>query len=124
MTPPPLGISARCFCTNVIDGDTLDIELRIPLRIRLLDCWAPESRTKNLDEKKDGIASKESLRRLAQGKHGHVFVPTMNALSVGDVLTLGRVLGRVWIDGRDKDVSQQQVESGHAASAKGKELGT
>jgi len=39
----------------VVDGDTITVELKIPVRVRLLDCWAPETRTKDAEEKKKGI---------------------------------------------------------------------
>lgn len=122
MRPQP-GITARCVVTNVVDGDTVDVELRIPARVRLLDCWAPESRTKDADEKKLGLAAKQNMVVMADGRHGVVFIPTGAAHSVADVLTLDRILGLVWVDGEDDDLSTRQVEQGFASTVKGGKLG-
>jgi hypothetical protein len=53
-----------------------------------------------------------------------VFVPTAAAQSVSDVLTLNRLLGKVWMDGQDTDLSTSQVVQGYASSKKGGKLGT
>jgi endonuclease YncB( thermonuclease family) len=125
MTKPPLGITARCKVLQVVDGDTLDIELRLPMRIRLLDCWCPESRTTDLEEKAKGLAAKKAMVELTVNRlYGQVFVPTAAAQSVSDVLTLNRLLGKVWMDGQDTDLSTSQVVQGYASSKKGGKLGT
>ena len=124
MNKPPLGITARCEVERVVDGDTLDIVLRIPMRIRLLDCWSPESRTLNEAEKVKGLAAKQRLCELVEGNHGQVFIPTSNATSIKDVLTLDRLLGKVWMDGQQVDLSTAQVVEGHASSRKGGQLGS
>lgn len=118
MQKPPLGITARATITKILDGDTLDVELRIPLRIRLLECYSPESRTRDAEEKKKGIAAKQHLKELALDKMGRVFIPTSDARSVTDVLTMERILGRVWIDGDGTDLSERQVLAGHATKEK------
>lgn len=120
---PPLGLTARCSVRHVVDGDTLDIDVVVPLRIRLLDCWAPESRTKDISEKVLGMAAKRNLDDLTKGLTGVVFIPTSEAKSLADVLTLGRVLGRLWMDGEEEDVSSKQVAAGYASSRKTTELG-
>lgn len=122
MKPTP-GLTARAIVTNVVDGDTVDVELRIDARIRLLDCWAPESRTTDGNEKQRGLASKANLETLAQTESAIVVIPFNHASSLADVLTLDRILGRIWMDGQDYDLSTQQVLAGHAASAKGGKAG-
>lgn len=124
MNKPPLGITARCSVVNVVDGDTLDIELRVPMRIRLLDCWAPESRTTDPVEKAKGLAAKKALVELTEHRvHGQVFIPTGTASSIKDVLTLDRLLGKVWMDGQNFDLSTAQVIEGYASTTKGGRLG-
>lgn len=123
MTRPPLGISARATIKNVVDGDTVDVELRIPARVRMVGAYAPESRTKDASEKVKGLAAKTHLTELAEGKHGQVFIDTSAARSLTDVLTLDRLVGTVWIDGMDVDLSTAQVMAGHASSTKGGGLG-
>ena len=124
MQKPPLGITARCRVARVLDGDTLDVELRIPARIRLLSCWASESRTKDAEQKLKGLAAKQHLKDLAANGLGRVFIPTEEARSMSDVLTLERLLGRVWLDGDEQDLSERQVAAGHAITTKGGPPGT
>ena len=52
---------------RVVDGDTLDaiidlgFDITVHKRIRLAGINAPESRTRDLEEKKRGLAAKEAL---------------------------------------------------------------
>lgn len=123
MERPALGVAEHVRIVNVIDGDTIEVEVVRRARVRLLDCWAPESRTTDLAEKKLGLAAKERLAELAAGKTATLFVPTGAAALVGDVTTLGRFLGHVWLDGDDRTLSAHQVEAGLAATTKGGRLG-
>jgi len=45
---PSLGWTTRASIERVIDGDTLDVTICRRVRVRLLDCWAPELRTRDL----------------------------------------------------------------------------
>lgn len=119
--PPPRGISTVGRVVRVIDGDTLEVLLQPPrLTIRLLDCWAPETRTKDLDEKAAGLAAKKRLAELIDDQSVVIVLPTTDKLS--DSLTFGRVLGRVWLDidgdGTLDDVSAVMVDEGHATATK------
>jgi len=96
--------------TEVYDGDTLTVEFRLPARVRLLDCWAPELRDNG------GPASREHLRSLAEGKPALVTIDLQDVDRLDDVLTFGRILGRVSVDGRD--VSLEQVQAGHATKSR------
>ena len=54
--------------TRVVDGDTIDVELDLGFsilmraRVRLLGIDTPESRTRDLEEKKFGLAAKDYLK--------------------------------------------------------------
>ena len=58
---------------KIVDGDTIDAEIdlgfdiKIKKRIRLSGINAPESRTRNLAEKKMGLASKARLKEMLEG---------------------------------------------------------
>lgn len=118
MQRPQPGICSKAKIIRVIDGDTVEVELVTHVTVRMLGCWAPESRTTNLQEKNKGIASKNHLIELAEGKTGVVHIPTATAHSVGDVLTMGRVLGTIWIDDQPCSLSDAQVLAGHATATK------
>lgn len=92
---PPKGMTIDGVVVRVIDGDTIVIESRVEYHVRLLDCWAPESRTRDVDEKQRGLASKARMQQLAGDKPVRVFLPAADDLT--DMMTMGRMLGRVWV---------------------------
>ena len=75
---------------KVVDGDTIDVTLDLGFnvllhnqRVRLAGIDTPESRTRNLEEKKLGLAAKERLKEilaehkfkiqsLGKGKYGRI----------------------------------------------------
>jgi len=87
----------RATLIRVIDGDTIDamIDLGfntwIKKRVRLWGINAPESRTKNLEEKALGLAAKERLQGLLEGVNGEFIL-----ISHG-VGKYGRCLGTLLI---------------------------
>lgn len=109
---PAAGMTLPCKVINVVDGDTLDVQVVQLVRVRLLECWAPESRTLNLKEKQRGLASKRNLHAMANAKSATVWIPIGGAFR--DSLTLDRVLGHVWIEGQAASLSEMQVAVGHA----------
>jgi micrococcal nuclease len=85
-------------CTRVVDGDTIDAEIdlgfdvKIKKRIRLAGINAPESRTRNLVEKKLGLAAKEKLKDMMEG------AANCFELESKELGKYGRVLGKLHID--------------------------
>ncbi len=123
--PPAPRITVPGTVSNIVDGDTLDVELRLVVRVRLLaddqrGCWAPESRTTDLAEKRRGLAAKANMQTMAAGKSCLLSVPITSDRLI-DALTLERVLGVIYVDGRS--LGAEQIRSGFAASVKGGELG-
>lgn len=106
------GLVLPARVVGVVDGDTVEVELRRRVRVRLLDCWAPETHTTNQEEKQRGFAAKEYLHNLVNGKDVSLEIELAPDGKFGDQMTFGRVLGRIEIDG--KDVSELMVASGHA----------
>lgn len=101
---------------SVIDGDTVELELKIRVVVRLKECWADEVRTLDPEEKKRGIASKDNLQKYAEGQPATLYVPLDEGNGFADLFSFGRILGYVNVEG--KDLSQYQVDSGHARSSK------
>lgn len=105
---------------KVIDGDTLVIESLVRYHVRLTGNWAPESRTKDLAEKKRGLKSKARMIELADGKEVRVNIPI--GVELGDSITMSRVLGRAWLikDGKPEadDLSTIMVREGLATEVK------
>ena len=86
---------------RVIDGDTVDAKIDLGFdvwvkkRIRLYGINTPETRTRDLEEKKAGIAAKERLSELIDASEG-VFI--LQSHGVGKY---GRCLGTIYIDNHD-----------------------
>ena len=104
-----------CKLDRVVDGDTCDalIDLGfntyVKKRIRFygVDTW--ESRTRNLEEKKKGLAAKAYVEDLLKNSDNGKF----SIISHG-VGKYGRVLGEVFVKGHDTSVNQLLMENGHA----------
>lgn len=111
ITQPRAGITANVHVISVYDGDTITVEIKQRVKVRLLDCWAPEVRGK---ERSKGLVSRDALRNMIDNRDVVLHVPTAKAKHVGDVFSFGRVLGHVWASGDKKSVSQRMVEGGHA----------
>jgi endonuclease YncB( thermonuclease family) len=112
---PSPGLTIDGQCVRVIDGDTIVVETKTQYHVRLLNCWAPESRTKDSEEKQRGMASKNRLIELAGGKRVRVSIPLSGEL--GDSITMGRVLGRAWLDD-GRELSTLMVAEGLATEKK------
>lgn len=120
MVCPPRGLTLDASIVRVIDGDTVVCESRFVYHVRLLDCWAPESRTKDPDEKQRGLASKARLVEIADQQPVRLHIPAGRSLA--DVITFDRVLGYVWLthDGTPELVSinERMVADGFATQEK------
>ena len=101
-------------CIKVVDGDTIDAEIdlgfdiKVTKRIRLAGINAPESRTRNLVEKKLGLAAKEKLKDLLEG------AANCFELESQELGKYGRVLGELFVKGHEKSVNELLKENGHA----------
>tara|TARA_R100001163_G_C5022196_1_gene164707 strand:+ start:180 stop:548 length:369 start_codon:yes stop_codon:yes gene_type:complete len=81
---------------RVVDGDTIDVmidlgfDIQIKKRVRFLGINAPESRTRDLEEKKRGLAAKERVKCiLAENETFEVHSEELGKY--------GRVLGSIYI---------------------------
>lgn len=70
----------RCKLLRVIDGDTIEVDVDLgfytwrKITLRLADIDAPEVRTKDLDEKKEGIKSTEFLKDIISKNNEDSFI--------------------------------------------------
>ena len=102
---------------RVIDGDSLESTLDRGMKdssvkvIRMFGINAPESRTKDLVEKKKGLKSKKWLiNRIAAAQKAKLPIIVKSHKKITG--KYGRVLGTVIIDG--VDVNQEMVKLGLA----------
>jgi len=129
-TAPEPSWTTRARVIRIIDGDTIEVEIRRVFRVRLLDCWAPESRqdprvpeNRRAIEKQKGQDAKEYLIRLSDGADVVVQIPLTADGDVSKVWTMGRVLGRVWLTTNPaQSINRMMVAAGHATTTKPDEL--
>lgn len=101
---------------KVVDGDTLDVlidlgfDIHIRQRLRLYGINTPESRTKDLQEKKRGLATKAYVQDWASANN-RVFVKTIK----DSTEKYGRILAYVYPDVQMAfSLNEQLVDAGHA----------
>ena len=100
---------------RVVDGDTVDVRIDLGFnvwhkcRVRMVGINAPESRTKDLEEKEKGLAAKEWLKERLDG--------TSVELQSQGTGKYGRVLGEFYIC--KININQEMIEVGHAVAYDG-----
>jgi len=87
----------RCKLIKVVDGDTIDVDIDLGFgvwlrdqRVRLYGIDTPESRTRDLEEKKYGLAAKDFLIKWTGA--GELTIKTHK----DERGKFGRILGEIW----------------------------
>ena len=99
---------------RVLDGDTVDarvdlgFKVHFNIRIRLHGINAPETRTRDREEKQRGFAAKARCKKLLDDAE---FV-VLESHGVGK---FGRCLGSLWLDG-ERDLAQTLIDEGHGVA--------
>jgi micrococcal nuclease len=113
----------KCTVVRVVDGDTVDVDIDLGFgvwlrkeRVRMFGIDTPESRTRDLEEKKYGLAAKYYLKDMLGGE-GSVVLKTQKD-STGKY---GRILGELWkVDKNnimdEKSVNDYMIQNHHAAA--------
>ena len=110
----------RAKLERVVDGDTIDamidigFDIWIKRRIRYMgiDTW--ESRTRDLDEKKKGLAAKARNKELIEKVSSKPGYFRLKSHGVGKY---GRVLGEVFVqdvDGKQYNINETLISEVHA----------
>jgi len=95
---------------KVIDGDTIDVVIDLGFdvytkqRIRLYAINAPESRTRDKEEKKRGLAAKARLKELCE--EGDIIVKSYGKGKYG------RILGELYT--KQSNINNILLSEGHA----------
>ena len=108
----------KCKIVRVVDGDTVDVDIDLGFgvwlqkqRIRLYGIDTPESRTRDLEEKKYGLAAKDFLTKWLSG--GGITIKTHKDAKG----KFGRILGELWCF--DVNVNQKMIDEHHAVKYHG-----
>ena len=99
--------------TKVIDGDTIDVDIdlgfgiTISHRVRLKDIDAPETRTKDLEEKERGLAANVWLEEQLS-REGEWVIETYKEDKYG------RILGTLYLVGYSTTINEWMINEGIA----------
>ena len=105
---------------HIVDGDTFDCSVDLgfnishKIRVRMYGINTPESRTRDLEEKARGLASKKRLIELLEQHEGDLILQTNKKGKYG------RYLGTVFADQNAGDgqeqtnINRQLIEEGYA----------
>ena len=113
----------RCKVVHIVDGDTVDVDIDLGFgvwlkkeRIRMFGIDTPESRTRDLDEKKYGLMAKDYITKLLDDEGGIVLKTRKDAEG-----KYGRILGELWrtTDFADTSINELMIKNHHAVSYHG-----
>jgi len=108
----------RCNVVHIVDGDTVDVDIDLGFgvwmkkqRIRLYGIDTPESRTRDLEEKKYGLAAKAFLTGMLDDEAGITLKTHKDAEG-----KFGRILGELWrtTNYADQSINEYMIEKHHA----------
>ena len=101
---------------RVVDGDTIDADIDLGFsislekRIRLAGIDTPESRTKDLKEKKLGIDAKNWLKHRLEDAEDIIIRTELP----DSTEKYGRIIGHLYINGEDASLNNQMITEGYA----------
>ena len=100
--------------TRIVDGDTVDVDIDLGFgmtykkqRVRMMGIDTPESRTRDLEEKFYGKASKAHLTQLIENAKEIQLVSH-------DKGKFGRILGELFDPDSVASINQQMIDNYHA----------
>ena len=103
----------KCTMLRVVDGDTVDVDIDLGFgiwmrkqRIRMYGIDTPESRTRDLEEKKYGPAAKDFLVKWTNA--GGLVLKTHK----DNKGKFGRILGELWYG--EVNINEKMIEEHHA----------
>ena len=105
-----------CKVLRVVDGDTIDVNIDLGFniwhrgRVRMAGIDTPESRTRNLEETKLGLASKARLKELLKCQK-------VSIQCTKEKGKFGRILADVMVG--DTNINKQLIDEGHAREYQG-----
>ena len=95
----------KCTILRVIDGDTVDVDIDLGFgvwmrkeRVRILGIDTPESRTRDLEEKKYGLIAKEQINSFMPAGSMQTLVTVKDKTG-----KFGRILGKFLIHDKKTD---------------------
>jgi len=100
---------------RVIDGDTIDcsidlgFNINVNERVRLKGINTPETRTRDLEEKKKGLAAKDRVIELFEGVEKFVIKTELDKKG-----KYGRIIGTIILPEHSISLNKMLLQEGHA----------
>jgi len=117
---PPFGLHTRVKVVRVLDGDTVECVgelLGKRFRVRILGINAPETRTRDQEEKQKGLQAKHFLQNMLLDREGvSLLIPLPEKPEydlLRSLLTMDRILGHLYLDD-ETSVADEMVKEGMA----------
>ena len=111
----------KATMVKIVDGDTVDVSIDLGFdiqynsRVRLYGINTPESRTRDLEEKKRGLAAKARVEELVPVGSSVILRTQKDGKG-----KFGRILGMIFKDIYAEDsINQMLVAEGHAVNYDG-----
>jgi len=102
---------------RVVDGDTIDVfldlgfDITLKGRVRFHGMNAPESRTRDAEEKMRGLEAKAYVENWVEGHNGKIIIQT----SLDERGKFGRILGRILCPDDECDcLNDDMIKYGYA----------
>ena len=108
----------RCKVVHIVDGDTVDVDIDLGFgvwmkkqRIRMYGIDTPESRTRDLEEKKYGLAAKAYLTGMLDDEADIILKTHKDKEG-----KFGRILGELWrtTNYANQSINEYMIEKHHA----------
>ena len=110
----------KAIVVRVVDGDTVDVDIDLGFntwlkkqRVRLVGIDAPETRTRDLEEKAAGMKTKEYVENFCS--IGSEIILKTHKDSTGK---FGRILGEIYKEGVELSLNQILLQEGLAEEYK------
>jgi endonuclease YncB( thermonuclease family) len=109
--PEPSIILPGVVASEITDGDTLTVDLKLRIRVRMSDIDTPEK-----DQPRLWRRATDDLRRKALGKKCVVQLdmPDTQNMILGRSWTFERWVGKVWLEGEKSTLGEYQRRQGNA----------
>ena len=111
----------KCKILRVVDGDTVDIDIDLGFgvwlkkeRVRMMGIDTPESRTRDKEEKKFGLAAKDFVKSKMPVGSMQILKTEIDRSGEDKKGKFGRILGDFLFD--DERLTDMMVAEGHAVA--------
>lgn len=123
---PPTGLCVRAEFVKARDGDTIEVRMQgsaYTFALRLIDCWCPETDSRDPAQKAIGLKGKEFTTEQCRKGWLTVFVPLKATDYPLKSLTFDRVPAWIYVGDERTTLNEQLVKAGLASTQKNKPLG-